>query len=384
MSSRKSIHASRRTERVGIQTVAKRAKVSVATVSRAINRIPTVDPAYAKRVWDAVNELGYVPDTQARALVSGRSRMIGVIISDITNPFFPELIQSFEEEAIGSNYEILLGSTAYDSSRMELCIDRMLQRKVDGVAVMTFGIEEPLLGRLAAQNIPLVFVDIAPKGKTMAAICVDYRAGIQEAVQHLVELGHRRIAFIAGPNGLHSAECRKIAFLEALKKQGLRIPKSYIHQGDHTVEGGMVGLKSFILCRELPTAILCSNDMTAIGVLHAAAEAKLRIPEDLSVVGFDDIHIARFTIPPLTTIRMSCQQLAHSAFQVLRTYLEKGTMGRQEQLNVKTKLTTRQSTGRPREKGSLDSQPRPTAMANEAGLRTAQRVPDLRSRTSPN
>ena len=104
----------------------------------------TVNPAYAKRVWEAVKRLGYVPNTQARALVSGRSRLIGVIISDITNPFFPELIQSFEEEAIEANYEIQIGSTAYDSRRMEVCIDRMLQRKVDGVAVMTFGIEEPL------------------------------------------------------------------------------------------------------------------------------------------------------------------------------------------------------------------------------------------------
>jgi LacI family transcriptional regulator len=349
MSSRKSASASRRTERVGIQAVARRARVSVATVSRAINRIPTVDPAYAQRVWDAVSELGYVPDTQARALVSGRSRMIGVIISDITNPFFPELIQSFEEEAIDSDYEILIGSTAYDSSRMSLCIDRMLQRKVDGVAVMTFGIEEPLLDRLAAQNIPLVFVDVAPKGKAMSAIQVDYGAGIEEAVRHLVELGHSKVAFIAGPKGLHSAESRKVAFLKAARDFGLRIPKAHLYVGDHTLEGGMAGLRSFLHGSEMPTAILCSNDMTAIGVLHAAAEAKLRIPEDLSVIGFDDIHIARFTIPPLTTVRMSCQDLAQLAFKALRGYLEKGTMYRKEPLNLKTKLTVRQSTGKPKE-----------------------------------
>ena len=362
MSRGKSVNGTRRTERVGIQAVARRARVSVATVSRTINRIPTVDEAYAKRVWAAVSELGYVPDTQARALVSGRSRLIGIIISDITNPFFPELIQSFEEEAIDANYEILIGSTAYDSRRMELCIDRMLQRKVDGVAVMTFGIEEPLLGRMAAQNIPLVFVDVAPKGKAMSAICVDYGAGIREAVHHLVEFGHRRVAYIAGPKGLHSAESRRTAFLEAAKSLGLRIPKSYIYAGNHTLEGGMAGLRSFLLSDEMPTAILCSNDMTAVGVLHAAAEAKLRIPEDLSVVGFDDIHIARFTIPPLTTIRMSCQELAHSAFKVLRGYLEKGTMYRQEQLVVRTKLTVRQSTGTPREAANLAG----SAAANRA------------------
>ena len=174
MPPRKSGGTLRRIERVDLHAVAKRAKVSVATASRTVNHIPTVNPAYAKRVWEAIKHLGYVPNTQARALVSGRSRLIGVIISDITNPFFPELIQSFEEEAIDANYEILIGSTAYDSRRMEICIDRMLQRKVDGVAVMTFGIEEPLLDRLSLQNIPLVFIDIAPKGRATSAIKVDY------------------------------------------------------------------------------------------------------------------------------------------------------------------------------------------------------------------
>src|ERR1035441_9382205 len=196
-------------QRVDVHAVARRARVSIATVSRTVNGNLTVNPVYAARVQDAINKLGYIPNTQARALVSGRSRLIGVIISDITNPFFPELIQSFEEEAIDSNYEILIGSTAYDSRRMEICIERMLQRKVDGVAVMTFGIEEPLLDRLAAQNIPLVFIDVAPKGRAISAIRVDYGAGIREAVEHLVTLGHRRLAFIAGPKGLHSAESRK-------------------------------------------------------------------------------------------------------------------------------------------------------------------------------
>ncbi len=330
-----------------MRAVAKLANVSIATVSRTINGILTVNDEYAARVWKAVKHLGYIPNTQARALVSGRSRLIGIIISDITNPFFPELIQSFEEEAINSNYEILIGSTAYDSRRMEICIDRILQRKVEGVAVMTFGIEEPLLDRLAAQNIPLVFIDVAPKGRAMSAIKVDYRAGISEAVLHLVALGHQRIAYIAGPEGLHSAEARKDAFLEALKTSKIKIPKSYTIQGDHTLEGGMAGMRSLLRSKVLPTAVMCSNDMTAIGVMHMAAEARLRVPEDISVIGFDDIHIARFTIPPLTTVRMSCQELAHAAFEAIRFNLEGGTKKKPGRLEVKTKLTVRRSTGVP-------------------------------------
>src|ERR1035438_4630147 len=339
-------------QRVDVHAVARRARVSIATVSRTVNGNLTVNPVYAARVQDAINKLGYIPNTQARALVSGRSRWIGVIISDITNPFFPELIQSFEEEAIDSNYEILIGSTAYDSRRMEICIERMLQRKVDGVAVMTFGIEEPLLDRLAAQNIPLVFIDVAPKGRAISAIRVDYGAGIREAVEHLVTLGHRRLAFIAGPKGLHSRSEEHTSELQSLKEFNIKIPKAYLFQGDHTLEGGMSGMRSFLQCKELPTAVMCSNDMTAIGVLHLAAEAKLRVPKDISIIGFDDIRIARFTIPPLTTIRMSCQELANSAFKALRSHLETGKRPNPQLLDVKTQLTVRQSTGSPR-KGAL-------------------------------
>jgi LacI family transcriptional regulator len=363
---RRSKNGTRRSERVDIYAVAKRARVSVATVSRTINRIPTVNQIYADRVWKAIDELGYIPNTQARALVSGRSRLIGVIISDITNPFFPELIQSFEDEAIDANYEILIGSTAYDSKRMEVCIDRMLRRNVDAVAVMTFGIEEPLLGRLAAQNIPLVFIDIAPEGPGMSAIAVDYSAGIREAVQHLVRLGHKKIAFIAGPDDLHSAKCRKTAFLKAAREFDLSVPASYIFTGDHTLEGGIAGMRSFLKRADVPTAILCSNDMTAIGVLHAAAEAKLRIPGDLSVIGFDDIHIARFTVPPLTTIRMSCQELAHSAFRALRSHLEDGFEHWPRGLDVTTRLTIRESTSAPRAKRAGSSQPVASSKAKPA------------------
>ena len=345
---RKTAKYSRPTARVDIHAVAKRANVSIATVSRTVNGISTVNAAYSDRVWAAVHDLGYVPNTQARALVSGRSRLIGIIISDITNPFFPELIQSFEEEAIDANYEIQIGSTAYDSSRMEICIDRMLQRKVDGVAVMTFGIETPLLDRLAAHNIPLVFIDIAPKGKATTAIKIDYVTGLCEAVGHLAGLGHRKIAFIAGPKGLHSADSRRQAFLDAMKQSRIKSRESYIYVGDHKLEGGMAGMRFFLEQVDRPTAVICSNDMMAIGVLHVAADAKLSVPRDLSVIGFDDIHMARFIVPPLTTIRMSCQEIARTAFSALRSYLEEGSTLPAKYLRVGTSLTVRQSTGVPK------------------------------------
>lgn len=339
--------AAGRRERIDIRMVAQHAGVSVATVSRVVNRIPSVDVKLAKKVRASVKKLGYFPNTQARALVSGRSNLIGVIISDITNPFFPELIQSFEELAIKADYEILLGSTAYDPERMEVVIQRMLQRNVDGVAVMTFGIEAPLIKRLAAEGIPLVFMDTAPPEPGMSAIVVDYATGIGEAVQHLAALGHRRIAFIAGPHSLHSATLRRKGFLSALDTIGLASPPGYIFEGDHTLEGGIRATEALLQLHNVPTAIVCSNDMTAIGVLHATARARLRVPEDISIIGFDDIHIARYTVPTLTTVQMSCSSIAATAFNALRAYIEQDATKWQASYPLETHLNIRQSTGIP-------------------------------------
>ncbi len=145
-----------------IREVARRARVSSATASRTINRIPTVDPQLAKRVWKVVDELGYYPNTQARALVSGRSRIFGLIVSEITNPFFPEIVQVFENLAVHNDYEVLLTSTVHDPKRMHRAMRRMIERRVDGVAVVTFGMEEALLENLRFREIPLVFIDIGP------------------------------------------------------------------------------------------------------------------------------------------------------------------------------------------------------------------------------
>ena len=182
-----------------IREIAKRAKVSTATVSRAINRVPTVNPNLAKRVWKIIEELDYYPNTQARALVSGKTRIFGLIVSEITNPFFPEIVQSFEDIAVQHNYEILLTSTIHDPKRMEISVRRMIERRVEGVAVLTFGMEESLLEGLRFRKVPLVFVDVAPRSPGMSNIRINYLQGIRQAVQHLAALRHTRIAFVTGP-----------------------------------------------------------------------------------------------------------------------------------------------------------------------------------------
>jgi LacI family transcriptional regulator len=336
-------------ERMDIRTIARMANVSIATVSRTINRVPTVNPKIAKRVWEVIEELDYFPNTQARALVSGRSWILGLIVSEITNPFFPELIQGFEDIAVEHGYEILVSSTNHDPKRMSHCIRRMLERKVDGVAVMTFGIEAPLLEQLAQRKVPLVFVDVGPDGPGINVLKVDYHHGIRQGVQHLAALGHRNIAFVRGPEGLHSAQSRLDAFSESLRECGIAPHPAWILQGDHTLEGGMAAMRQLLAEKNMPTAVMCSNDMTAIGVLHTLYRAGLRVPDDLSVIGFDNIHIAEVTIPPLTTVQMSRFDLAKAAVTALRACAEGTEKSVQKhEYNIQTDLVVRESTGFPR------------------------------------
>jgi DNA-binding LacI/PurR family transcriptional regulator len=349
---RKGLHkksSNRRLTSVSIRDVAKRAGVSIATVSRAVNHISSVDPDLAKRVWKAVEEVGYVPNPQARALVSGRSRILGLIVSEITNPFFPELVQEFESLAVSQGYEVMIGSTNYDPVRTESLIRRMLQRSVDGVAVMTFGIEEDLVKKLVESEYPLVFIDAGPKLPNIRVLKVNYAEGIREAVQHLAALGHRSIAFISGPLRLRSALARRDAFLDAMAELGLAVPEEDLVEGDHTMEGGMAAIEKVVARQELPTAVMCSNDMTAIGVLHGLYRTTHKVPADISVVGFDDIHLSQFVLPPLTTVQMSCRALAATAIQALRAGIEPDhPKAAQKEWHIPTHLVVRQSSAFPR------------------------------------
>jgi DNA-binding LacI/PurR family transcriptional regulator len=351
---------------VSIRDVAGRAGVSIATVSRAVNHIPTVDPELAKRVWQAIEEVGYVPNNQARALVSGRSRMLGLIVSEITNPFFPELVQEFDDLAVAQGYEVLIGSTNYDPARTELLIRRMLQRNVDGVAVMTFGIEEDLVQKLVEREFPLVFVDAGPNQSNIRVLKVNYGEGIRQAVQHLAALGHRRIAFVSGPLRLRSAVARRDAFLKSMRELGLTVPAEHMVEGNHTMEGGMAAMDSLIALADLPTAVLCSNDMTALGALHALYRTTHKVPHEISVVGFDDIHLAQFMLPPLTTVQMSCKDLASAAVEALRAGIELDhPKASQREWSISTRLVVRQSTAFPR--GTL-----PALVENSAGKRRSK------------
>jgi DNA-binding LacI/PurR family transcriptional regulator len=333
-------------KRLDIRDVARHANVSIATVSRAMNRVPTVDKELAERVWKSIEGLSYYPNTQARALVSGRSRLFGLLVSEITNPFFPELIEGFEEVAVESGYDIMIGSTNHDVARMRTCVRRLLERSVEGVAVMTFGIEAPLLDEFASRNVPLVFIDVGPENPRASTITVNYLQGIREGVRHLAGMAHREIAFVSGPMQQPSCQRRQAAFLTSLAEAGLVSNPELLLEGDHTLAGGMRAAEQLLQRENLPTAVMCSNDMTAIGVLRVFANTGIRVPDDVSVIGFDDIHLAEFVYPPLTTVHMSRTAIARAAVEALRADVE-GTQPANHERNqtIATRLTVRQSTG---------------------------------------
>jgi DNA-binding LacI/PurR family transcriptional regulator len=327
---------------MNIREVAKRAKVSTATVSRTINGSDKVKPATAARVRKVIEELNFFPNTHARTLVSGKSHILGLIISDITNPFFPDLVKSFEDEAVQRGKEVIIGNTDYNPKRMAGCIRRMVERKVDGVAIMTSESDPALVTELTRRNIPTVFMDTGKPGPHCANIRVDYGQGIQEAVEHLIALNHRRIAFITGPMNLASAETRCSTFVSSLKAHGL-FDQTLIEKGNHRIEGGAMAMRNFLRLPHRPTAVIASNDLTAIGALGALHEMGLRVPEDISLIGFDDIAFAHLTNPPLTTILLSRRQLATVALAALDGLIQ-GKKDSVVDLRIPTHLVMRSST----------------------------------------
>ena len=335
---------------MGIHEVAKRAKVSIATVSRTLNNPSTVDPKTAARVLKAVEELRYRPDIYARSLVSGRSRILGLIVSDITNPFFPELVRGFEDVAVQHGYEIMVSSTDYNSARMAVCVRRLLERKVEGVAIMTSEMDRPLIDQLERRKVPTVFLDVGAVHSLISNIQVDYAAGINQAVEHLLGLGHRRIGFISGPLTLKSALIRRTAFLECLTRKGILEDEDLVTEGDHMIDGGLAAMSRLLDQPNPPTAVLTSNDLTAIGALRAVHRKGLNVPKDVSVIGFDDIHFAEFTEPPLTTVALSRRELAEKAIFALLRHIEPkpGQPGHGAEYTITPTLVVRQSTCAPR------------------------------------
>jgi DNA-binding LacI/PurR family transcriptional regulator len=325
-----------------MEDVARRANVSTATVSHVVNKTRYVSPETRLRVMTAIQELRYYKDAHARRLAIGQSDFFGLIVSDIVNPFFPELIKSFETAALDCGFDLMLSNTNYDPRRTQHAVRKMIENKVRGVAIMTSEFSPELTDELTANRVAVVFLDQGEIKPYTSCIQVKYSEGIYEAIHHLFELGHREIAFIAGPQTLRSAVTRRKAAEDALRQHGIEPTQTL--EANHRAEGGISAVETLLKSGRFPTAILCSNDLMAIGAMSAIHEAGLRVPEDVSVVGFDDIYFARIARPSLTTVNLPRDRVGALALKALQRIIRSKKNTGSEYV-VETHLVVRKSTG---------------------------------------
>ena len=332
-----------------IKDVAHEAGVSTATVSHVINDTKYVTDETRQKVQDAIQKLNFYPNAHARTLASGRSNIIGLLVSDISNPFFPELVKSIEAAAFEHGYNLMLFNTNYDAKRAADYVRRLIELKVAGVALMTAELEPALIDELANKQVRTVFNDIGIVGENMSNIVLDYSAGIEEAVRHLVSLGHEKIAHIAGSSRIRSGVIRREAFVDAMKRYLPNEKKLLIVEGDFRIESGRMAATEILESKKLPTAVVVANDMMALGAMQEFKAAGLKIPQDISIVGFDDIAFASLSEPPLTTVCSPRVEIGRRAIEALITTIKTPNQQGVE-IRIPTYLITRKSTAPPRKK----------------------------------
>jgi len=330
-----------------IKDVALEAGVSTATVSHVINKTKYVTDVTRQKVLRAIKKHNYYPNAHARTLASGRSSMIGLLVSDISNPFFPELVKSIEAAAFERGFSVLLFNTNYDARRAADYVRRLIELKVAGVVMMTSELEPHLIDELAREQVRVVFHNLGSVGEYMSNIVVDYAGGIEAAVHYLVSLGHRRIAHIAGPSHFRSAVTRREAFLESMARHLPGKPAPAIFEGDFRFEGGRGAALEILAAAELPTAVVIANDMMELGAMHEFRAKGLLVPRDISVVGFDDIAFAALAQPALTTICSPRAELGKKAVEALMMTIEHQNQPGVE-IHLSTYLVIRKSSGPPR------------------------------------
>ena len=338
---------------ISMREIAKIAGVSSATVSRVINGSNLVTDETAQRIRKIIQDLNFVPNTSAIHLKNGKSQIYGIIIPDLTNPFFTETIKIFEELLVENEKELMVANTDFYSTRTQRSIRRMLLRRVDGVALLTSEVEAAPLEPLVQNRIPVVTTDHYRTGPGISDIVVDFAGGMAQLVGHLKKFGHRNLGFIGGTEGLVTSRVRRESFLDAVVKQGLSSREGWIIEGNFKIDGGSSAMARILSQREVPTAIVTANDLTAIGALRTAHERGLRIPEDISITGCDDIAMSDIVFPPLTTLAISRKEYARLLFEALRDSGENLTRPGKQYV-LPTRLVVRKSTG-PAPSGSKTS-----------------------------
>lgn len=325
-----------------MREVAARAGVSPATVSRVLNKSHYIAEETAQRVLDVVGQMKYFKNVHARRLATGQSDLFALVISEIANPYFPELIRGFQSSAWDRGFDVLLCNTQYDRARAQAIIRKLRESDVRGVAIMTSSIERAIVSELIDAGIGVVFCNLNSPERLVSTISIDYQRGVSQAIEHVVGLGHQRASIIAGPESNRTAVMIKQALVSGLQKLGLSL--SCLVNSSYEVDAGASAVRAVLSSRERPTVIFCGSDLIAMGAMSALERFGVEIPNEISVIGIDDIPFAFLARPPLTTIRVPREHVGAVAFEALDRMMKKKRRQGADHY-VETELVVRGSTG---------------------------------------
>ena len=328
--------------------VARLAGVAVSTVSALINGAPKVSLRRADRIRDAMQALDYHPDQIARSLKVGRTHTVGVVIPDITNAFYPSLFRGIEDAARSAGYGVLLCNSNESAEQERAQLSMLFSRRVDGILVACSS-GSKAGGDSLHRQCPLVFVDRTPAGVRDAVICTDNIEAAQVATRHLIELGHRRIALLAGDLNLSPHADRLEGFRQTMQQADLPVREEYLCKGGVQVEETWCSAGPLLDLKMPPTAVIASNSKLLLGLLRATRERHITIPRDLSIVTFDEAEWSEYLDPPVTAIVQPAYEMGRRAFEILKTKIVPGEAGRREPpILLHAELHIRGSTGKPR------------------------------------
>jgi DNA-binding LacI/PurR family transcriptional regulator len=300
-----------------LDDVARKAGVSTATVSRVLNEAGPVRPATRGRVLDAIRELNYHPNVHARSLAGGRSRTIGLVVSNIENPFFLDIYHALEWAARQRGYEVVISSTGYSPAQLTSSVRQLVARRPSGLALVVSESEPGLAAELRASQVPTVVCDIDVRGPSVGSLTVDYQTGMQRILEYLRTLGHRRMAFVGHHTTLGPLNQRKSAFVDAMQDSPAELEHVIVTAEDGPEGGRRAARQLLSASGGRPTAIICVNDFMALGVLRELADQGLSVPGDVSVTGFDNIGLSNFACPRLTTADVPRELIGRTVFSLL-------------------------------------------------------------------
>jgi DNA-binding LacI/PurR family transcriptional regulator len=335
---------------VSIKDVAKAADVSYSTVSRALNDSPRVKTETKKQIQRIAAEMGYLPSAVARSLVKQRTQTIGIVVTTITDLFFAEVIHAIEETALVHSNSVILANSHGEPERELQAIRNLRERRVDGIILVSGCSSREELCAEKMTGVPIVIINNVHQEHIGHSVEVDNVGGGRMATQHLLELGHTRIAHIAGPAWEWDARERQSGYEHALQAHDVPVDPTLIIRGNSRPHGGIKAMQQLLSISPRPTAVFCYSDATAVGAMRAARAAGLRIPHDLSVVGFDDIDLAPFLEPPLTTVAQPKRKMGETAVQMVLALLEGDAPV--EDCVLPSRLVVRESTAPPDRKVS--------------------------------